>query len=49
MNPTVKIGTELEIGTVVDILNDGVLLSKAGNTFKVDFSTVEREIANAKA
>ena len=49
MEATVKVGTELEIGKVVEILNDGVLLSNAGNTFKVDFSTVEREIANAKA
>ena len=47
MEATVKVGTELEIGRVVEILNDGVMLLKAGNRFKVDFSTVEREIANA--
>lgn len=49
MKATIKVGTELEIGTVVEILNDGVLLSKAGNTYKVDFSTIEREIKNVKA
>lgn len=42
--PVVKVGTEFEIGTVVEILNDGVLLSKAGNTFKVSFEAIEREL-----
>lgn len=42
--PVVKVGTEFEIGTVVEILNDGVLLSKAGNTFKVEFSVIEKEL-----
>ena len=44
MKPVVKVGTELEIGTVVKILHDGVLIKKAGNEFKVSFQTVEREL-----
>ena len=44
MNPVVKVGTELEIGTVVKILHDGVMIKKAGNEFKVSFETVEREL-----
>ena len=44
MKPVVKVGTELEIGTVVKILHDGVMIKKAGNEFKVSFETVEREV-----
>ena len=44
MKPVVKVGTELEIGTVVKILHDGVLIKKAGNQFKVSFETVERDL-----
>ena len=44
MIPIVKVGTKLQIGTVVAILNDGVMLSNGGNTFKVSFSAVEREV-----
>ena len=44
MKPVVKVGTELEIGTVVKILHDCVLIKKAGNEFKVSFETVEREL-----
>ena len=44
MKPVVKVGTELEIGTVVKILHDGVLIKKAGNEFKVSFETVERDL-----
>ena len=41
---TVKVGTELDIGTVIKILHDGVMIKKAGNEFKVSFETVEREV-----
>ena len=44
MEPTIKVGTELEIGTVVKILRDGVIIKKAGNEFKVSFEAVEREL-----
>ena len=44
MEPTIKVGTELEIGTVVKILHDGVMIKKAGNEFKVSFEAVEREL-----
>ena len=44
MEPTIKVGTELEIGTVVKILRDGVIIKKAGNAFKVSFEAVEREL-----
>tara|TARA_R110002074_G_C12245513_1_gene639661 strand:- start:59 stop:214 length:156 start_codon:yes stop_codon:yes gene_type:complete len=51
MEATIKVGTELEIGTVIKILRDGVMIKKAktifptsGNEFKVSFKTVEREI-----
>jgi hypothetical protein len=42
--PVIKVGTELEIGTVIRILHDGVMIKKAGNEFKVSFKTVEREV-----
>ena len=42
--PVIKVGTELEIGTVIKILHDGVMIKKAGNEFKVSFKTVEREV-----
>ena len=44
MKPVVKVGTELEIGTVVKILHDGGMIKKAGNEFKVSFETEEREL-----
>ena len=44
MEPTIKVGTELEIGTVVKILHDGVMIKKAGNEFKGSFEAVEREL-----
>ena len=44
MEPTSKVGTELEIGTVVKILHDGVMIKKEGNEFKVSFEAVEREL-----
>ena len=42
--PVIKVGTELENGKVIDILNDGVVIQKGDIAHKVSFEQAEKEV-----
>ena len=44
MEATIKVGTKLKSGEVVDILNDSVVVQKGDNAHKISFEQAEKEI-----
>jgi len=44
MEPTIRVGTELKSGEVVEILNDGVVIQKGENAHKISFEQAEKEV-----
>jgi hypothetical protein len=40
--PTISVGTELSIGTVVAIRNDGVIIERGETQFPASFAAVEK-------
>ena len=44
MEATIKVGTELKSGKVIDILNDGVVVQKGDNAHKISFEQAEKEV-----
>ena len=44
MEPTIRVGTELKSGKVIDILNDGVVIQKGENAHKISFEQAEKEV-----
>ena len=44
MEATIKVGTKLKSGEVVDILNDGVVIQKGDIARKVSFEQAEKEV-----
>ena len=44
MEPTIRVGTELKSGKVIDILNDGVVVQKGENAHKISFEQAEKEV-----
>ena len=44
MEATIKVGTELKSGKVIDILNDGVVVQKGNNAHKISFEQAEKEL-----
>ena len=43
MKATIRVGTELNSGKVIDILNDGVVVPKGENAHKISFEQAEKE------
>ncbi len=41
---TIKVGTELKSGKVIDILSDGVVVQKGDNAHKISFEQAEKEV-----
>ena len=41
---TIKVGTELKSGKVIDILNDGVVVQKGDNAHKISFEQAQKEL-----
>ena len=44
MEATIREGTELKSGKVIDILNDGVVIQKGENAHKISFEQAEKEV-----
>ena len=44
MEATIRVGTELKSGKVIDILNDGVVVQKGENAHKISFEQAEKEV-----
>ena len=44
MKATIRVGTELKSGKVIDILNDGVVIQKGENAHKISFEQAEKEV-----
>ena len=44
MEATIRVGTELKSGKVIDILNDGVIVQKGTNAHKISFEQAEKEL-----
>ena len=44
MEATIRVGTELKSGKVIDILNDGVVIQKGENAHKISFEQAEIEV-----
>jgi len=44
MQATIKVGTELKSGKVIDILSDGVVVQKGDNAHKISLEQAQKEV-----